>query len=62
MAESLGATTTAEGVETEQELAAVRALGCSQVQGYLFWAPLANAHALRLFGGRPGSTAGQAVA
>jgi EAL domain-containing protein (putative c-di-GMP-specific phosphodiesterase class I) len=29
-------TTTAEGVETRQQLETVRALGCTQMQGYLF--------------------------
>jgi diguanylate cyclase (GGDEF)-like protein len=36
LAESLGMDTTAEGTETLQELALVRSLGCSQVQGFLF--------------------------
>jgi diguanylate cyclase (GGDEF)-like protein len=36
LAESLGMDTTAEGTETLEELALVRSLGCSQVQGYLF--------------------------
>jgi EAL domain-containing protein (putative c-di-GMP-specific phosphodiesterase class I) len=29
-------TTTAEGVETQEQLNALRALGCTQMQGYLF--------------------------
>jgi diguanylate cyclase (GGDEF)-like protein len=32
-------TTTAEGVETEQQQQLLRALGCSEMQGYLFSAP-----------------------
>ncbi|HEY7810219.1 MAG TPA: EAL domain-containing protein [Allosphingosinicella sp.] len=36
LAESLGMDTTAEGTETLEELALVRSLGCSQVQGFLF--------------------------
>ncbi|ESR22585.1 EAL domain-containing protein [Lutibaculum baratangense] len=40
--------TTAEGVETEEELAAVREAGCSEVQGYLFARPMA-AEAARAF-------------
>ena len=32
-------TTTAEGVETEQQRDLLRALGCSEMQGYLFSAP-----------------------
>jgi EAL domain-containing protein (putative c-di-GMP-specific phosphodiesterase class I) len=39
LARSLGMTTTAEGVETQGQLDAVRALGCSEAQGYLFSAP-----------------------
>jgi EAL domain-containing protein (putative c-di-GMP-specific phosphodiesterase class I) len=33
---SLGIRTTAEGVETAEQLACVRREGCSEVQGYLF--------------------------
>jgi predicted signal transduction protein with EAL and GGDEF domain len=36
---TLGIATTAEGVETEEELAKVRAEGCTEVQGYLFSMP-----------------------
>jgi EAL domain-containing protein (putative c-di-GMP-specific phosphodiesterase class I) len=36
---SLGMITTAEGVETEQQLEILRAEGCGQVQGYLFSRP-----------------------
>jgi EAL domain-containing protein (putative c-di-GMP-specific phosphodiesterase class I) len=36
---SLGMITTAEGVETEQQLEILRAEGCVQVQGYLFSRP-----------------------
>lgn len=35
----LGMTTVAEGVETSQQLCAVRDLGCEKVQGYLFSRP-----------------------
>lgn len=37
---SLGITSTAEGVETEQQLALLRAEGCDQAQGYLFGRPV----------------------
>jgi diguanylate cyclase (GGDEF)-like protein len=37
---SLGLVTTAEGVETEQQLELVRAAGVSQAQGYLFGRPV----------------------
>lgn len=40
LAKSLGMKTTAEGVETEAELAMIRDLGCDKVQGYYFGRPL----------------------
>jgi c-di-GMP-related signal transduction protein len=40
LAESLHMTTTAEGVETEDQLLRLRAEGCTQGQGYLFSRPL----------------------
>ncbi|MGH7077051.1 MAG: EAL domain-containing protein, partial [Acetobacteraceae bacterium] len=36
---SLGMTTTAEGVETEEQLAALSAERCTEVQGFLFSRP-----------------------
>lgn len=39
LARNLGMTTTAEGVETSEQLERVRAIGCSDVQGYFFGAP-----------------------
>ena len=36
---TLGIATTAEGVETEEQLRQVRAEGCTEVQGYLFSMP-----------------------
>jgi diguanylate cyclase (GGDEF)-like protein len=51
---SLGKTTTAEGVETEDQLDLVREQGCSEVQGYFFSPPLpANAVALLFQGNKP---------
>ena len=41
MADSLEMSTTAEGVETEQELKIVRDLGCQKIQGYFFGRPMA---------------------
>ncbi|WDF71897.1 EAL domain-containing protein [Novosphingobium sp. KACC 22771] len=40
LADALGMETTAEGVETLDELDLVRELGCSHVQGYIFSKPL----------------------
>ena len=39
LAKSLNMTTTAEGVETEEQFAWLRAEGCTEVQGYLFSLP-----------------------
>jgi diguanylate cyclase (GGDEF)-like protein/PAS domain S-box-containing protein len=41
LAHSLGKTTVAEGVETEEQLARLRTLGCDAVQGYLLGRPAA---------------------
>jgi len=40
LGDSLGMLTTAEGVETEDQLARLRAEGCEEVQGYLFGRPV----------------------
>ena len=45
---SLGMATTAEGVETEAQLDAVRAHGCDEIQGFLFSRPLPPRDALEL--------------
>jgi diguanylate cyclase (GGDEF)-like protein len=42
LAKHLGIATTAEGVETKQQLQQVKALGCSEMQGFLFSAPRRN--------------------
>ncbi len=49
MADSLGMSTTAEGVETDTEYQLVRRLGCRKVQGYLFGRPMAASDARALF-------------
>ena len=41
LADNLNMTTTAEGVETAEQLEQVRALGCTEMQGYLFSRPRA---------------------
>jgi EAL domain-containing protein (putative c-di-GMP-specific phosphodiesterase class I) len=48
MAGALGCTVTAEGVETEEQLAALAELGCERIQGFLIARPLplADLHAL----------------
>ncbi len=42
MARSLGMITTAEGVETKEQLDQIRALGCTEVQGYYLCRPVEN--------------------
>jgi EAL domain-containing protein (putative c-di-GMP-specific phosphodiesterase class I) len=48
LAESLGMDTTAEGVETHDDLFLIRELGVSQVQGYIFGKPLRGEEAREL--------------
>ncbi|WP_298244465.1 EAL domain-containing protein [uncultured Bradyrhizobium sp.] len=58
-------TTVAEGVETEAQREMLRALGCTQMQGYLFSAPKPAAEVRKLFGtgdGSPGIVPVAAVA
>ncbi len=43
-------TTVAEGVETEAQREMLRALGCTQMQGYLFSAPKPAVEVRKLFG------------
>jgi len=52
LAESLDMATTAEGVETEAELAMVRGLGCHKIQGFYFGRPMPAAEAAALFPAR----------
>ena len=49
--------TTAEGVETDEELAMIRRLGCRKIQGYLFGRPMNAADARALFSRNPRSAA-----
>jgi diguanylate cyclase (GGDEF)-like protein len=49
MADSLEMSTTAEGVETEAELATVRELGCKKIQGYYYGRPMPVAECDKLF-------------
>jgi EAL domain-containing protein (putative c-di-GMP-specific phosphodiesterase class I) len=50
LGESLGMTTIAEGIETSEQLARVRAGGCTAVQGYLFSRPVPPTDVPRLIG------------
>jgi diguanylate cyclase (GGDEF)-like protein len=45
LCDALGMSTIAEGVENKDQLAMLRAQGCREVQGFLYWAPM-PAHAL----------------
>ena len=56
LGKGLGIATTAEGVETAEQLRQVRAEGCSEVQGYFFSAPQ-PADSLRKFFARKASRA-----
>ena len=49
LARSLDMTTTAEGVETEQQLDMLKALGCTEIQGYIFSPARPAAEVSRLF-------------
>jgi EAL domain-containing protein (putative c-di-GMP-specific phosphodiesterase class I) len=49
LAKNLGMTTTAEGVETQQQLDTIKALGCIEVQGYLFAPAMRAEDFARLF-------------
>jgi EAL domain-containing protein (putative c-di-GMP-specific phosphodiesterase class I) len=40
LAQALKLNTVAEGVETEEQLRQLRALGCDEMQGYLFDKPM----------------------
>jgi diguanylate cyclase (GGDEF)-like protein len=57
MAAALGLDVVAEGVETEDQLAAVRALGCDHAQGFYFARPLPAREAAGIIGDRPWSAA-----
>ena len=58
LARNLGMEVVAEGVETKEQLAQLRALSCEYAQGYLFSAPVdAESAASLLQEGRPNSAA-----
>jgi hypothetical protein len=50
LSSSLGITTTAEGVETKEQLASLTAEGCNEFQGFLFSQPRPAAEIQRMLG------------
>jgi diguanylate cyclase (GGDEF)-like protein/PAS domain S-box-containing protein len=61
LAERLGMTTTAEGIETPEQLELVRSLGCDEAQGFLLGRPQPLLSAIALLGAAgPGKDAGTA--
>jgi predicted signal transduction protein with EAL and GGDEF domain len=60
LASSLNMATIAEGVETQQQWEMVKALGCTEMQGYFFSPPRPAAEILRLFPSPPERTASAA--
>ncbi len=48
---SIGVTTTAEGVETQEQLDQMRAEGCTEVQGYFYSRPVPGSEIDRLLTG-----------
>jgi EAL domain-containing protein (putative c-di-GMP-specific phosphodiesterase class I) len=57
LAKNLGMTPLAEGVETVEELAFLRALNCPLGQGYLFSRPVPPAGIEEMVAGGPGAVA-----
>ena len=49
LAKGIGMATTAEGVETQEQLDAVKAEGCTEMQGFLFSRALPSRDIERLF-------------
>jgi len=52
LSSSLGITTTAEGVETKEQLASLTAEGCTEFQGFLFSRPQTAADVERIIAGQ----------
>src|ERR1700691_2391475 len=53
LADSLGMTTTAEGVETREQLDIVRRLGCTDVQGFFYSPPVPVRELSKMLGAHP---------
>ncbi len=53
----LGMEVVAEGIETQEQLAALRAIGCTYGQGFLFSKPVSGEEAQGWFGSEPGWSA-----
>ena len=49
MADALNMTTTAEGVENDEEAAMIRGFGCTKIQGFHFGRPMPSVDARRIF-------------
>jgi EAL domain-containing protein (putative c-di-GMP-specific phosphodiesterase class I) len=60
LAQRLHMMTTAEGVETEMQMEHVRALGCTEMQGFLFSPPICLQDVVRMFDGQIESKRGAA--
>jgi diguanylate cyclase (GGDEF)-like protein len=54
LADSLGMTTTAEGVETREQLDLVRRLGCTDVQGFYYSPPVPARELAQILANQPG--------
>ncbi len=61
LADNLGLTVVAEGIEEEQQVVLLQALGCGFGQGYLFARPMAEADIARLLGIVPNPAHGVAL-
>jgi diguanylate cyclase (GGDEF)-like protein/PAS domain S-box-containing protein len=51
LADTLGMETTAEGVELQDEIALIKSLGCSHIQGYVYGRPMRGEEVLRRLNG-----------
>jgi len=54
LARNLRVRVVAEGVETREQLAALRGMGCDQAQGFLFAEPLSEEQVARMLASQPG--------